>query len=229
MVAHVLVVCEGNICRSPAAEILLRDALGGDVGIEVASAGLAARVGEPVDETVRRLLLLRGLPAEGRARQLTADLVRAADVVLTMTAAQRAAVVSRVPAAVRRTFALREFAALAQLGGSLGEPGPAGRLDVLVGSAGRLRALRGPSHDDDVLDPYGRGEAAHARALALVTEAVGDLVDVLTPIRPRSVSAGPHPLARSGDMPVGAMTQRSGPAGLKARGSRRADTGERIA
>ncbi len=181
MVARVLVVCEGNICRSPAAEELLRNALGGDSGVEVASAGLAARVGEPVDETVRRLLLARGLPAEGRARQLTPELVRAADRVLTMTAAHRAAVVSRVPAAVRRTFALREFAALARLAGSLGEPGPAGRLDVLVRSAGRLRALRGPSHDDDVPDPYRRGEAAHARALALVTAAVGDLVDVLAP------------------------------------------------
>lgn len=176
----VLIVCEGNICRSPAAEVLLRVGLGEDAGIEVASAGLGARVGEPVDEPVRRRLLARGLPADGRARQLTPDLVRGADVVLTMTAAHRAAVVSRVPAAVRRTFVLREFAALARLAGPLDEPDPIRRLARLVESAGRLRAQRGPAHDD-VPDPYRRGEEAHARALVLLTEAVDDLVTVLSP------------------------------------------------
>lgn len=188
MVARVLVVCEGNVCRSPAAEVLLRSALGAGAGIEVASAGLGARVGAPVDESVRRLLLGRGVPADGRARQLTPDLVRAADVVLTMTAAQRGAVVSRVPAAVRRVFVLRELAALARLADPMDRPealgsGPeaADRLTALVASAGRLRALRGPSADDDVPDPYGRGEEAHARAFALVTDAVDGLAGFLAP------------------------------------------------
>ncbi|MGY1601014.1 arsenate reductase/protein-tyrosine-phosphatase family protein [Geodermatophilus sp. SYSU D00815] len=181
MPARVLVVCEGNVCRSPAAEVLLRSGLGEGTGIEVASAGLGARVGEPVDEPVRRLLQARGLTADGRARQLTPDLVRAADVVLAMTAAQRAAVVSRVPAAVRRVFVLRELAALARLAGPLEGPDPAGRLAAVVASAGRLRALRGPATDDDVPDPYRRGAEAHARAFDLVAEAVADLVAALAP------------------------------------------------
>jgi protein-tyrosine phosphatase len=180
VLARVLVVCEGNICRSPATEVLLRDGLGNGSGIEVASAGLGARVGEPVDESVRRLLRARGLSADGRARQLTPDVVRGAQVVLTMTAAQRAAVVSRVPAAVRRTFVLGEFAALAVLAGRLPEEEPVRRLAALVESAGRLRSLRGPAHDD-VPDPYGRGGEAHARAFALVAAAVEDLVAVLVP------------------------------------------------
>ncbi len=181
VVTRLLVVCEGNICRSPAAEVLLRRALREGAGVEVESAGLGARVGQPVDPTVHRLLSARGLRVSGRARQLTPDIVRAADLVLTMTAAQRTAVVSRVPAAVRRTFTLREFAALARLSGPLGDPEPPARLAALVRSAGRLRPLHVPSHDDDVPDPYGGDQEAHVRSLALIAEAVGVLADVLAP------------------------------------------------
>ena len=180
-VFRVLIVCEGNICRSPAAEVLLRSGLGADSGVAVASAGLAARVGEPMDEPVRRLLAARGLDSDVVARQLVPDLVRSADLVLTMTAAQRAAVVSQVPAAVRRTFVLREFAGLARLAGPLPAADPSGRLAAVVEGAGRTRALRGLTGDDDVPDPYRRGDGAHARALGLVTEAVDDLLAVLEP------------------------------------------------
>jgi protein-tyrosine phosphatase len=178
--ARVLVVCEGNICRSPAAEVLLRSRLG-DAPVDVASAGLAARVDQQVDGSVRRLLQARGLRADGVGRQLTGDLVAASDVVLTMTRAQRSGVVSRVPAAVRRTFALREFAALARLVDVPDCRDPAQRLTGLVADAGRARALRGPAGgDDDIPDPYGGSEEAHARSFALVEEAVTELVTVLT-------------------------------------------------
>jgi protein-tyrosine phosphatase len=180
-VFRVLLVCEGNICRSPAAEILLRNGLGAEAGVTVGSAGLAARVGEPVDEPVRRLLATRGFHADVAARQLVPDLARSADVVLTMTGAQRAAVVSLVPAVVRRTFVLREFAALARLAGPLAATDPAGRMAALVEGAGRARALRGPTADDDVPDPYRRGDGAHEHALGLVTEAVDHLLAVLAP------------------------------------------------
>jgi protein-tyrosine phosphatase len=180
-VFNVLFVCEGNICRSPAAEVLLRSGLVPEGAVTVGSAGLAARVGEPMDEPVRRLLASRGLGSDVVARQLGPDLVRSADVVLTMTAAQRSAVVSRVPAAVRRTFVLREFAALTRLAGPLAATGPAGRMAALVEGVGRARALRRFVGDDDVPDPYRRGEGAHARALGLVTEAVDDLLAVLAP------------------------------------------------
>ncbi|MBT6210168.1 MAG: low molecular weight phosphotyrosine protein phosphatase, partial [Woeseia sp.] len=44
-IGSVLVVCVGNICRSPMAEALLRKALKGKEDIEVSSAGLGALVG----------------------------------------------------------------------------------------------------------------------------------------------------------------------------------------
>src|SRR4051812_13377873 len=136
------------------------------------------------------LLRARGLPAAAAAaRQLTPDLVRAADLVLTMTTQQRAAVVAQVPSAVRRTFTLREFADLAALvAPEVGAGGPVARLRALVQAAPRARARReaGPGHDD-VEDPFRRPEAVHARALAAIDDAVATLLAALG--RPRSDAA----------------------------------------
>lgn len=178
----VLVVCTGNICRSPAAELLLRARLGACSGIVVASAGTAARVGEGVAAPMTRLLRERGLEPDGfAARQLVDGLVSAADVVLTMTAAQRSSVVSAVPAALRRTFTLRELAGLAAVVGPELEPGdPAARLAALVRAAPRGRGHRqtGPEHDD-VADPYRGPDAGYASSLRAIEAAVDALRVVL--------------------------------------------------
>ena len=66
-----------------------------DRGIEgtVTSAGISALVGFPADAMARELMTARGLDLGAhRARQLTPDLVRAADLVLTMEAGQQRAV-----------------------------------------------------------------------------------------------------------------------------------------
>ncbi len=49
MIKHILVVCVGNICRSPMAEALLKSALGDDGGFTLESAGLGALVGHSAD------------------------------------------------------------------------------------------------------------------------------------------------------------------------------------
>jgi protein-tyrosine phosphatase len=176
--AAVLFVCTGNLCRSPAAELLFRRRV--PAGLEVASAGLRAAAGRPVAAPTAALLRARGVDPRGvAARQLVPALVRDATLVLTMTAEQRAAVVSGTPAAVRRTFTLREFVALARLAEPPAEREPAGRLAALVTGAGRARAVRGPAGDDDIADPYGRSDADHARALALVEAAVDELATLL--------------------------------------------------
>jgi len=80
----ILVVCVGNICRSPTAELLLRNALATSP-ITVASAGLAARVGEGMEPAARELLEDRGHSAQAfRARQLTPDIVNESDLILVM-------------------------------------------------------------------------------------------------------------------------------------------------
>jgi protein-tyrosine phosphatase len=180
----VLVVCTGNVCRSPAAELLLRAGLAGDPAVEVSSAGLDALAGAPVDEPVARLLRDRGVDPEGfRARQLSPSDVRQAGLVLTMTAAQRRAVVTAVPAAVRRTFTVLEFAGLAELADLDGRAGaPAERIAAVLDAVPRLRAVRPPAEDpaeDDVPDPYGRPDDVVAEVVATLTDAVERLLRVV--------------------------------------------------
>lgn len=84
MFKKILVVCVGNICRSPTAELLLRNALATSP-ITVASAGLAARVGEGMEPAAREILEDRGHSAQAfKARQLTPDIVNESDLILVM-------------------------------------------------------------------------------------------------------------------------------------------------
>jgi protein-tyrosine phosphatase len=91
---RVLMVCTGNICRSPMAEVLLARRLR-DRGLSTAvqSAGLGALVGCPADPIACALMSARGLDlGSHRARQLTREMIRGADLVLTMEAGQQRAV-----------------------------------------------------------------------------------------------------------------------------------------
>lgn len=119
-------------------------------------------------------------PMEGfAARQISAELIRAADLVLTMTREQRAAVVGAVPEAVRRTFTLREFADLADLVDLelvIPPDTGAGRLAALTADAPRFRSRRSAGPHDDVADPYGLGPAAYARAMAEIQAAVSAML-----------------------------------------------------
>lgn len=87
---RILVVCAGNICRSPLAEELLRRALSArGVEAEVTSAGLWAEPGLPASEGLDGPARLRGVDlSRHRARQLEASHLSDADLVLVMTAAQ---------------------------------------------------------------------------------------------------------------------------------------------
>src|SRR5437879_8944326 len=84
---RILLVCTGNICRSPLAAALLERALveRGIEGLAVASAGTGAWDGAPVSEGAYLVGLERGLDLSGhRARLLTRELVDGADLILTM-------------------------------------------------------------------------------------------------------------------------------------------------
>ncbi|MGK8209019.1 low molecular weight protein-tyrosine-phosphatase [Burkholderia cenocepacia] len=104
MIRNILVVCTGNICRSPIGEGLLRSRL---PDIEIASAGTSALVGESADDFAVAVSAESGIDLSAhRAQQLTAALVLGADVVLTMEARHKRAIVERYPFALGRVFQL---------------------------------------------------------------------------------------------------------------------------
>ncbi len=85
---HVLMVCTGNTCRSPLAAALLERLLEkeGPAGVTVASAGVAAVNGAPASEGAYLVALEAGLDLSAhRARRLQPDLVRDANLILTMS------------------------------------------------------------------------------------------------------------------------------------------------
>ncbi|MCW2740136.1 MAG: hypothetical protein JWR45_558 [Blastococcus sp.] len=176
--ASVLIVCTGNICRSPAAELLLAARWGG-AQVTVASAGTGALVGQPVHPPMAELLAAAGVDAGGfGARDLRPQDLRQADLVLTMTRAHRTAVARLLPAAVRRTFLLVEAADIAASVAAAGWPEDVGRA-----AAARLAALpalaaphRRPAGTDlEVPDPYRRPAEEYSRAFAMIESAVDRL------------------------------------------------------
>lgn len=112
MFNRILVVCVGNICRSPMAEGLLRNALhmAGFENIEVRSAGLDALVGHPADKIAQRLLLEQGIDISAhRGYQLNRDIMRWADLVLVMEKSQLASVEYWDPVAKGKVYRLGEW------------------------------------------------------------------------------------------------------------------------
>ena len=184
---RVLVVCVGNVCRSPLGERLLAARLDPD-RFEVTSAGVNALVGSPMVPEAAARLSAYGGSAEGfAATQLTGRTVKEADLVLTATAEVRSRVLSESPGAMRRTFTVRELAAVVEvLGQEPGaEPGVAPDPVELVARAARDRS-RAKVADPDVPDPYRRGDEAHDLAARLMAEALEPVASWLSgkPVEP---------------------------------------------
>jgi protein-tyrosine phosphatase len=85
---RILFVCLGNICRSPAAEIIFRHqaaaaGMAGDFHID--SAGIIGHhEGSPPDSRMAAALQRRGFPVTGRARKIHREDLRNFDLIVTM-------------------------------------------------------------------------------------------------------------------------------------------------
>lgn len=203
----VLMVCTGNICRSPLAEQLLRARLNESrVPAVVHSAGSRALVGHVMTPEAVVVAHRHGGGGQAHAaRQLDESLVASADLVLTATREHRSAVVALHPRAARYTYTLKQFARL--LAPVIESPHSARGWDAQAAVAydeesrlaQRLRAMvaevaatRGfsppPEHPefDDIEDPYRRSTDVYDRVGVLVDDAVTSIAVGLASVTRRA-------------------------------------------
>jgi protein-tyrosine phosphatase len=188
-VFRVLHVCTGNICRSPMAERLTVSGLERRLGADarrfvVESAGTWGHTGSPMESYALSTLAAYDVDgSEFAARELVAEHVVAADLILGATREHRAAAVVLHPRAAARTFTLREFARLSAAVDPAVLPSgdPVERARALVRAVAGQRGLVPPPRptDDDVTDPYQAPASAFAACGALVHATLQGPLDLL--------------------------------------------------
>jgi protein-tyrosine phosphatase len=109
MFNKILVVCIGNICRSPTVEALLKSRLA-HRGIDVSSAGLGALVDKPMDSTALEVLREHGGDhPDHKGRKLTREMLQQADIVLTMEQGHVESIARMAPEVRGKTFLLGKW------------------------------------------------------------------------------------------------------------------------
>lgn len=163
---RVLFVCTANICRSAWLEQAARAM--DTRGIEFSSAGTHGFDAHPMDAVMSSTL---DTADEGfRSRRLTREIVEQADLVLTAESSHRAFVLEEHPQALRKVFTLGQFARAVQA-----HPDLRGR--ELLAAAGERRTA--PVPDDDIDDPYRRGNAAAEAAAGKMSTMLSVIVEAL--------------------------------------------------
>jgi protein-tyrosine phosphatase len=156
---RICVVCLGNICRSPMAEVVLKDELeraGLTSKVAVSSAGTGDwHLGDPMDPRARAELARRGYDGSGHeARQIQPDWLDDVDLLLAMDRSNH-----------QRLLAMAE-----------GRPGMADRI-ALMRSFDPLAAA-----DAEVPDPYYGGRKEYAEVFDLVHGAAEGLAGQLAAV-----------------------------------------------
>lgn len=145
-VSSVLVVCAGNICRSPMAEALLRVRV---PWLVVRSAGLCALAGQPAEPHAIAVLGQRGIDLTAhRSRAVSAALCSESDLILVMERAQKTEIETRYPIMTGRVFPI------SAQGGDIVDPYNGGRhaferafaaIEAAIGAwCARFETLRAP-------------------------------------------------------------------------------------
>ena len=146
---RILAVCLGNICRSPAAEGILRkvveqNGLGNQ--IEIASAGTANyHAGRPSDARMKAAAAGRGYELNGAARQLIRDDLRKFELILAMDR--------------------DNFRAIHQLG------------DTSANRVRLFSDFLGPEWPRDVPDPYYGGDAGFEYVLDMLEAGAPSIIN----------------------------------------------------
>lgn len=219
MTGRLLVVCSQNVCRSPYIALALaqrRDLVdgveGAAGGLIVASRGTSATPGEAMCEVAAQHFTTEQVEGH-QSRALTASDLQRADLVLTMSVAERAAAALLYPPSRPRTFTIREALHLAHsapLAASEAEEGTLEHLAVALNERrglqpvpdgprlGGPRRLRPPRTDpQDVRDRHREGSRSHRKLFTELDELI-DGLSALIPRAPQVVSA-----ANDADLPLG--------------------------
>lgn len=186
-IGRILVICTGNVCRSPYLERRLRQLLAGTDAV-VESAGTRALVGADIEPGSSAALAAVGADTAGFAsRQLVPAMLDEADIVVTATQAHRGDAVALHPGALRKTFTLGELADLVRDADLAAEArtAPAGMpWAAVVADLARGRRGLNPARtadESDIHDPYGRGPEAYDRMSHEIESQVGVVADALRP------------------------------------------------
>lgn len=191
---RILTVCTGNVCRSPLAERLLQSGLdeAAPGAFAVSSAGIRALVDKPAQPGSVKIAARLGASLETfAARQLTERHIGEADLILVLAEAHRAPALALGPAALKRTFTLREFARIVEL-----LPGPTTRETiqetwkryVADGDRIRHRVRLDDPRLNDVTDPFGLDQSAYERMADELVPAVSTLIRAAEPRRRRRLT-----------------------------------------
>jgi protein-tyrosine phosphatase len=176
---RILVVCTGNLCRSPLAAELLRIRLAKAGAItDVRSAGTGASNNESPPVAMIDAGLDVGADLAGhRSMPITAALIDGADLILGATIAHCRDVLGFSEGAANRTFTLVEAGHLAA---TVATSDPSETFD-LVAWRREMASLRSPgrywqrrTHAEDIADPYG-GPVRRYEAVAREVAAAVDM------------------------------------------------------
>lgn len=107
MFERILVICDGNICRSPTVETMLRLH---KPSLTISSAGLVGLEGQDMEPTARAVAEQNGLSCgEHVARKLTSEMCRDSDLILVMESRQKDRLSQKFPEASGKTFLLTHW------------------------------------------------------------------------------------------------------------------------
>lgn len=150
----ILFVCTGNTCRSSMAEAMFKDILDknrGDYDMNIISAGVAAFPGAGANPNAIRAMKEMGIDLQGHTTSLlTPELVKQADLILTMTGNHRDTIVAMEPGAGEKVYTLMEYTGLDGAGAS-----------------------------KDIMDPYGSSIEVYRDSAAQIKEALNELIKLI--------------------------------------------------
>lgn len=103
-IRNILVVCVGNICRSPMGEFFLKKS---HPNLHIESAGLSAMVGHSADDKAIASMARKSIDMSSHvAKQIDANLIKTADLILVMSSNQQKHIEKAWPFAKGKVFRL---------------------------------------------------------------------------------------------------------------------------